>query len=91
MKKKYEMAVLARKFQKQEDFFNKAFKRSLSSLFLYAFIFSDCNSTENIPKTIYTAKIVGYREVTYRGIFWFDAVYLTATQIWSQIALFSKF
>ena len=59
--KKCEMVVLARKFQKQEDFFNKACKRSLSSLFSYAFVFSDCNSTENVPKTIYTAKIVGYR------------------------------
>ena len=55
------MAFLARKFQKQEDFFNKACKRSLNNLSSYAFVFSDCNSTENIPKTIYTAKIVGYR------------------------------
>ena len=55
------MAVLPRKFQKQEYFFNKACKRSLSSLFPYAFVFSDCNSTENVPKTIPTAKIVGYR------------------------------
>ena len=55
------MAVLAKKFQKQEDFFNKACKISMSSFFSYAFVFSDCNSTENVPKTIYTAKIVGYR------------------------------
>ena len=55
------MAVPARKFQNQEDFFNKACKRNLSSLFSYAFVLSDCNSTENVPKTIYTAKIVGFR------------------------------
>ena len=85
------MAVLARKFQKQEDFFNKACKRSLNSLFSYAFVFLVCNSTENVLKTIYTAKIVGYRQVIYRGIFWFDAAGLAVTQIWPQNALFSKF
>ena len=55
---KFEMAVLARKFQKQADFFNKACKRNLGSLFLYSVGFSECNSTENVPKTIYRAKIV---------------------------------
>ena len=60
---------------------------TICSLFSCAFVFSDCNSTENVPKTIYTAKIVGYRQVTYRGIFQFDAVRLTVTKIWPQNAL----
>ena len=34
---------------------------TICSLFSYAFVFSGCNSTENFPKTIYTAKIVEYR------------------------------
>ena len=37
--------------------FYKACKRSLSSLFSYAFVFPYSNSTE----TIYTPKIEGYR------------------------------
>ena len=53
------MAALARKFQKQENFFNMQYDHIICSLFSFAF--SDCNSTENVPKTIYTAKIVGYR------------------------------
>ena len=61
MKKKSEMAVLARKFQKQEDCFNMQYDHTICSFFSNAFVFSDCNSTENAPKTIYTAKIVGYR------------------------------
>ena len=51
------MAVLAKKFQKQEDFFKKACKGSLSSLLSYPFAFYDCNSAKNVPKTIYTAKL----------------------------------
>ena len=49
---------------------------TICSLFSYAFLFSDCNSKLNVPKTIYTAKIVD----TYRGIFLFDAVALKVTQ-----------
>ena len=37
------------------------YDHTVCGLFSYAFVFSDCNSTENFPKTIYTAKIVGYR------------------------------
>ena len=64
---------------------------TICSLFSYGFVFSGCNSTENVPNTIYSAKIVGYRKVTYRSTFRFDAVGLTVTQIWPQNALFSKF
>ena len=53
-------AVLAKKFQKQEDLFNMQYDHTTCSLFSYAFLFSDCNSTENVPKTIYAAKIVVY-------------------------------
>ena len=61
------MAVLTKKFQKQEDFLNMQYDHTIYSLFSFAFVFSDCNSTENVPKTIYTAKIVGYsKEVLYK-------------------------
>ena len=70
-----------KEISKQEDLLTKGCKRSLSSLFSFVFVFSDCSSTENVPKTIYAAKIVGYRWFTYRGIFRFDAVGLTLTQI----------
>ena len=60
-KKNAKWPFLQGNLQKQAGFFIKACKRSLSSFFLHAFVFSDSNSTENVPKTIYTAKIVGYR------------------------------
>ena len=37
------------------------YDHTICSLFSNAFVFSDCNSIENVPKTIYTAKIVGNR------------------------------
>ena len=37
------------------------YDQTIGSLFSYVFVSSDCNSTENVPKTIYKAKIVGYR------------------------------
>ena len=37
------------------------YDHTIYSLFSYAFVFSDCDSTENFPKAIYKAKIVGYR------------------------------
>ena len=55
------MAALAGKFEKRVDFFNIQYDHTICSLFSYAFVFSHCNSTENVPKTIYKAKIVGYR------------------------------
>ena len=30
------------------------YDHAICSLFSYAFVFSDCNSTENVPKTIYS-------------------------------------
>ena len=37
------------------------YDNTFCSLASYAFVFSDCNWTENVPTTIYTAKIVGCR------------------------------
>ena len=37
------------------------YDHTICSVFSYAFVVSDCDSTENVPKTKYTAKIVGYR------------------------------
>ena len=40
---------------------NMQYGNIICSLLSYAFVFSDCNSTENVPKRIDTAKIVGCR------------------------------
>ena len=40
---------------------NMQYGNTIYSLLLYAFVSSDFNSTENVPKRIYTAKIVGCR------------------------------
>ena len=37
------------------------YDHKICSHFSYGFVISDCNLTENVPKTIYAAKIVGYR------------------------------
>ena len=86
MKKKIEIAVLTRKFQKKEDFFNMQYDSTVVSLFSYECVFSDCNSTQNVPKIIYTIHI-------YNTIYIMYNIYtgLTVTQIWQQNALFSKF
>ena len=86
MKKKIEIAVLTRKFQKKEDFFNMQYDSTVVSLFSYECVFSDCNSTQNVPKIIYAIHI-------YNTIYIMYNIYigLTVTQIWQQNALFSKF
>ena len=62
------------------------YDKTVVSLFSYECVFSDCNSTQNVPKIIYTIHI-------YNTIYIMYNIYigLTVTQIWQQNALFSKF
>ena len=50
-----------KEISKTGRFFNVQYDHTICSLVLNAFVFSDRNSTENVPKTIYSDKIALYR------------------------------
>ena len=60
-KKKWNGGSCKEIFKNRKIFLTKPVREVWVVLFLYAFVFSDCNSAEDVPKTIYTAKIEGYR------------------------------